>query len=156
MTLPIFLIDKPWLPPFSCGRCNCTEGTREYWIDTGIDIEVASHADGRLYLCNMCVRDFVNADPNAFTKEDMDNIVAVTQDACDSAEKVVRKWKDQVIAFARIGINLETVWEKIGPEPERIVVRDPEPVSVDQPAIGPDIEIDRPEPNSNPLILANF
>lgn len=105
MALPLFIVDKPHLPPHLCMRCRVQGEIREYFLDTGIDTEY----DGRIYLCNLCLQDFAKIDPNAFTRSEVNDIVATSQEQLAHADRVAKDYKEKFDYLLTVGINLDNV-----------------------------------------------
>lgn len=163
MSTPISIVKIPYIPPFSCGRCAAGEGTRDFFVDTGIQIEVVSHADGRLFICDACLTDIVNHVSIFYTKVDMDSVIETYSKVIEQSNEVKDHWESRVKEFNKIGINLEKVWDSLNgrSEPESAPVINPADVDKPKP-IDPtgtdkysDAGIDSTEPNSNAL-LAGF
>lgn len=108
------LVAIPHLPPFCCGKCGATEGTRDYWIDTDIDAEVPSHADGRIFICNKCILDLAEIDPQIISRVDSDKLLAYQNEFVLKAQETQRAWEEVVNAFGVVGIDLVKVWELSG------------------------------------------
>ena len=160
MTLPVMVVDQPYIPPFWCGRCRADAGSREWFLDTGIDVEVPGATDGRMFICNKCVDDFVQAIPGYYTKQDLDAIVEANQNSLAAADKSIKTWSEKVLAFHKLGIDLEKVWENLNgrddptaissdPDPEPI---DPEPASIAGPIERDDAGTDQSDGDSNPFL----
>lgn len=108
------IVTFPHLPPFCCGKCGATEGTRDYWIDTDIDAEVPSHADGRVFICNMCILDLATIDPQLIARSESDKLLAYQNEFVLKAQDTQKAWETVVVCFANIGIDLVKVWEISG------------------------------------------
>ena len=105
MALGLNIVTKPTLPPYQCMRCLAQPEIREYFLDTGVDTEYS----GRIYFCNMCMRDITNVDPESFTRTEVNGIVATTQETLAHADQLIADYKSKHDYLLTVGINLDNV-----------------------------------------------
>lgn len=139
----IQVVAVPHLPPFRCAMCSCTEGTREFWVDIGVQAEIEGHpeGDGAMFICDVCLTDIVNAVPIFYTKQEMDSLVEILHQREAAAQAATRIWDVKVQFFKSMGIDLEQVWER---EISGRNQPDPDPVAVSTSSVGT-AESDNPD-----------
>lgn len=63
MSKPIRCEKEAPMSPHICCRCRAHAAIREYMVDVGVDFQY----EGTMYFCNMCMKDIINAVPDALT-----------------------------------------------------------------------------------------
>jgi hypothetical protein len=91
------------LLPAVCYRCKCYK--KKYFIDTGMDTEF----EGRLYICNDCMRDFVDADPKSYNSVQVAEIKAQAESIQASSEGALRKYEFLLNAIKRLGLDISEI-----------------------------------------------
>lgn len=160
MASAVLLVSVPSLPPFVCGYCGNSEGGPDFFVDTGIDIEVPSFADGRLYICDSCFSNMVDKVPNTYTKGDMDMLVETQQDLQKYAQSIINNWEQRVSMFKTIGIDLDKAWENLNGNSTRVEQQsdstegpgDSEPVSDHSESDGSNQQVVGSNLHLNPLL----
>lgn len=91
---PVRVYDSPPSHPYMCMKCRNGAETREYFIDTGMQVEW----EGLIYLCNECMHDIALACGIYITREYSNTLLADQADMVSKYYDMVDKIKlwDQV------------------------------------------------------------
>lgn len=104
---PTTIHETPILNPGECHRCHCNELAegREYFVDTGIDVEWV----GVLYLCNLCLADLVRVTPDILHKSIVDAAAEAQSNFIAEAERKDRQYEEIVSALTSMGLTVEAL-----------------------------------------------
>lgn len=91
------------LMPAVCYRCRCY--TKKHFIDTGMDTEF----EGRIYICNDCMKDFVEADPDSYTTKDMAIIKAEADLVVQESSSALRKYDNLMKVLRTLKIDVTNI-----------------------------------------------
>jgi hypothetical protein len=98
--------EAPELPPGACFRCLVGAGEkRDYFVDTGVSYDF----EGQVYICNMCLVDFVKMMPDQVTLEQYEGAVSENEALCQELEEA-RLILDSLYKF---GIDVDRILERM-------------------------------------------
>jgi hypothetical protein len=145
MMQPVVLKGPLPILPAVCFRCKCYE--KEYFVDTGIDTEF----DGRIFLCNHCMIDFVKVMPDAYTARDVLLMEIDSDKIKEASSKALRRYDHLLKSLKALGLDIKSLLdrEEKANKNERtreyrksVAVRDSVPEITDPLAARPDPEPD--------------
>lgn len=84
---PAALYDEPLAPPHFCIRCRAHGAIREWFVDTGAEVEW----EGIVYICDDCFKDIVRVTPSFMSVESHRQIVAQYTNELDRLAEVDNK-----------------------------------------------------------------
>lgn len=137
------------LPPFACWICRekgDERTNRDYFVSTGTD----TWDEGRIYICNICLRQMVDVTPDHMTKERSDELLSIQSSTVSSAVQMLNKWDEiKTVALER-GVDLEKLLD--GRDVRILSESSIEPTEDNRETIGDD-----PEPKQSvSLLLGDF
>lgn len=96
---------RPTRHPGICIKCRVSEhANREYFIDTGVDIDW----EGTLYLCSECLKDIVRSTQGEyFTKQQVDDFLSTQTAMVEQATEIVNR-REAFYEYMKLrGIDLQ-------------------------------------------------
>ena len=101
--------EVPVMLPGICARCRCNEQAREYFVDTGFDLEF----EGVCYICNKCLEDIAKASGEFFLKTEVDDLLAVQLNEVKNAASIVsHKEEFNAWVLETTGLNFDHLEKK--------------------------------------------